>query len=245
MARTKKLTTEKKAEIKAEIERIESLITKEAPIASEKIKAVKKNAKVKASKPAKKDKAISDKFDKTKNYSIKDALEILAKNSAVKFISSVELHINTFDKGIKENVALPFGTGRQIKVAVVSDEVLKKIDQGVIDFDVLIAEPSFMPRLAKYARVLGPKGLMPNPKNGTVTQDVKKTVEQFSKGQVQVKTESDFPIIHQLVGKINMKALELEENIKAIVNAVKKSRIKSIFVKTTMSPSLKLDLAKI
>ncbi len=236
MAKTKKLTSEKKQEI----ERIESLESKEIPVAEKKVKA----KKTKIVKAASKKKTVPSAFDKTKNYSIKDALEILIKNSSTKFLSSVELHINTLEKGIKENVSLPFGTGKQIKVAVADNDILKKIDEGIIDFDILIAEPSSMPRLAKYARILGPKGLMPNPKNGTVTTDIKRAIEQFSKGKVQVKTEADFPIIHQLVGKINMKIEELEENIKAVIYAVKKSRIRSIFIKTTMSPSLKLDLAK-
>ncbi len=102
-----------------------------------------------------------------------------------------------------------------------------------------------MPKLAKVARILGPKGLMPNPKNGTITTDIEKAKAAFSKGQIQVKTEANFPLIHQLVGKISIKPEELAENINAVINAVKKTKILSAYVKTTMSPALKLDLAKI
>lgn len=184
-------------------------------------------------------------IDKTKFYSISEALELLKKLRQTKFISSVELHLNMIEKGIKQNVALPFGTGRAVRVAVVNDELLAKLDNNLIDFDVLVTEPAFMPRLAKYAKLLGPKGLMPNPKNGTITTDIEKARTAFSKGQIQVKTEANFPLIHQLVGKLDMKNEELAENIEAIVAAVKKAKIKTAFIKTTMSPAIRLDLAKI
>jgi large subunit ribosomal protein L1 len=195
--------------------------------------AEKVEAKPKTKKP--------DFVDRTKLYNAKEAIELLKKNIKTKFVSSLELHLNTLEKGIKQNVPLPFGTGKQVKVAVVSDELLISIEKGIIDFDVLITHPSFMPRLAKFAKVLGPKGLMPNPKNGTVTPNVEKAVADFSKGQVQVKTESEAPIIHQLIGKIDMKTEELEANIIAIVEAVKKNKIKSAYLAGTMSSSVKLD----
>lgn len=184
-------------------------------------------------------------IDKSKLYDLREAIELLKKTAKTRFVSSVELHLNTTEKGIKVNVALPHGTGKEIKVAVVNDDILKKLEAGVIDFDVLITEPVWMPKLAKFAKMLGPKGLMPNPKNGTITSDVKKAVEQFSHGQIQVKTEAEFPLIHQLVGKADMTTAELAANIKTVVEAVKKPRIKSAFLKTTMSQSIKLDVTKI
>ncbi len=196
-------------------------------------------------KHSKKYLAMAKILDKTKFYSVTEAIGLLKKLPQTNFDTSVELHLNTTEKGIKQNVALPFGTGKQIRVAVVNDEVLAKIEKGVIDFDVLLTEPAFMPRLAKHAKILGPKGLMPNPKNGTITTDIEKAKAAFSKGQIQVKTEANFPLIHQLVGKISIKPEELAENINAVINAVKKNKILSAYVKTTMSPSLKLDLAKI
>jgi large subunit ribosomal protein L1 len=234
--------TEKKSKKQEEVQDVQEILT-EVPV------ALKKTSKPKITEVkinhSKKYFTSANEIEKNKTYSIEEAIKILKKISATKFVSSVELHINCLEKGIKQNVSLPFGTGKEIKVAVVNDEILSKLEKNIIDFDVLITEPVFMPRLAKFAKILGPKGLMPNPKNGTITTDVEKAKTAFTKGQVQVKTEVNFPLIHQLIGKIDMKANELEENIKAVINAVKKIRIRSVFVKTTMSPALKLDLAKI
>jgi large subunit ribosomal protein L1 len=197
--------------------------------------------KEKTTKKAKK----KSNLDRTKLYSAKEAIELLKKEAKTKFVSSLELHLNLLEKGFKQNVPLPFGTGKKVNVAVVSDELLASIEKGVIDFDILITNPSFMPKLAKFAKVLGPKGLMPNPKNGTVTTNVEKAVLDFSKGQVQIKTESEAPLIHQLIGKVDMKTEELEANIKAIIDAVKKTKIKSAFLAATMTPSLKLDFLNV
>lgn len=183
--------------------------------------------------------------DKTKMYDLKEAIDLLKKICKTKFVSSVELHINTTEKGIKQKATLPFGTGKKVKVAVVDDQILKDIEAGKIDFDILIAHPSFMPKLAKLAKILGPKGLMPNPKNGTVTPDTEKAIANFSKGQIQIKTEADFPLIHQLIGKINMETKELTANIQTVIEAVKKNRIKTAYLSGTMTPSVKLDIAKI
>jgi large subunit ribosomal protein L1 len=197
------------------------------------------------SQTTKKKKTKPQLVDKTKLYGLTEAIDLLKKISKTKFVSSLELHLNLLEKGVKLNVPLPFGTGKKVKVAVVSDEILTNIDKGIIDFDVLITHPSFMPRLAKFAKVLGPKGLMPNPKNGTVTANVEKAVADFSKGQVQVKTEPEAPIIHQLIGKIDMKTEELEANIRAVLDAVKKTKIRSAFLSGTMTPSVKLDFLNV
>lgn len=183
--------------------------------------------------------------DKTKLYSLSEAIELLKKINKSKFKSSLELHLNTTEKGIKMNVSLPHGTGKQVKVSVVDDTVLSNIDKGIIDFDILIAHPSYMPKLAKYAKILGPKGLMPNPKNGTVTPNVEKAKSDFSKGQVQIKTESNFPLIHLSVGKLDMQTQDLSENVKAVIESIKKNKIKSAFLAGTMTPSVKLDIEKI
>lgn len=221
-----------------------------------KVKKDKEEKKIKEKKTTKNVEAIKkttsedkpktkvDLVDRTKFYDLTEAVELLKKINKAKFVSSVELHINTTEKGIKQNTVLPFGTGKKIKIAVVDDKVLADIEGGKIDFDVLISHPSFMPKLAKLAKILGPKGLMPNPKNGTVTTDTEKAIASFSKGQVQIKTEADFPLIHQLVGKINMETKELAANIQAVIEAVKKNRIRSAYLSGTMTPSVKLNLEK-
>jgi large subunit ribosomal protein L1 len=220
----------------------DSKIDKAEKVVEKTSKKSKKESTVKVE--VKKSKKKSN-LDRTKLYSAKDAIELLKKESKTKFVSSLELHLNLLEKGFKQNVPLPFGTGKKVNVAIVSDELLVRIEKGIIDFDVLITHPSFMPRLAKFAKVLGPRGLMPNPKNGTVTPNVEKAVLDFSKGQVQVRTESEAPIVHQLIGKIDMKTEELEANIQAIIEAVKKNKIKSAFLAATMTPSLKLDFLNV
>lgn len=189
--------------------------------------------------------------DKNKKYALGEALEILPKIQRAKFDETVELHINTTDKGISGSVTLPHGTGKETRVAIANatedskavDELVKKIEAGQIDFDVLIATPDAMPKLARIARVLGPRGLMPNPKNGTVTPKPQEVAQKFAGGQINFKTESKFPLLHMAVGKVSFGDKKLADNIKTAVGAVKTKNIKTVTLKSTISPGLKLDTA--
>ena len=116
--------------------------------------------------------------------------------------------------------------------------------QGKIEFDVLVTHPSFMPKLAKFAKVLGPKGLMPNPKAGTVSTKPEEVVKKFEKGMLRWKTEAKFPLIHQMIGKISFEEKKLIANAEKFIEAVGKTHIKNAFIKTTMSPSIKLEMLK-
>ena len=176
-----------------------------------------------------------------KRYSLDEALSLLKKAAYASFDESVEVHMNLVDTSVKGEVAFPHGTGKQVRVVVASDDVLAKVDSGVIDFDILIASPSFMPKLVKYARVLGPKGLMPNPKNGTVVEDTKKAVEKFQTGSVRIKSEAKFPLLHLSVGKKSFEDKALVENIKALMNVVQKKNVQMMFVSSTMGPSFEVD----
>lgn len=176
-------------------------------------------------------------------YSIQEAVKILKKASYAQFDESVEIHLNVTKTGLKGEVSLPHSTGRVVRVAFASDELLDKVEEGTIDFDILIAHPSFMPKLAKYARILGPKGLMPNPKNGTITTEPEKASEKFTSGTIQWKTESKFPIIHQVVSKMNSSEKEIEENIEAFLKSVGEKNIQSAFVSASMTPSVKLSIS--
>jgi large subunit ribosomal protein L1 len=180
--------------------------------------------------------------DKNKAYKLQEALTVLPKLKRAKFDETVELHINTIDKGISGNVTLPHGTGKQVRVAIASDEVIAKVEKGVIDFDVLIAEPSMMPKLAKVARFLGPRGLMPNPKNGTISPTPSEVAKKYQGGAINYKTESKFPILHLSVGKVSFGEDKLAENIKTIIGAVQTKNIKTATLKSTMSPGIKLDI---
>lgn len=193
--------------------------------------------------------AVVSLVDKNKKYQLKEALEILPKLKLAKFDETVELHINTLEKGISGNVTLPHGTGKEIKIEIANqtedpkhvEEIVKKVEAGTIDFDVLIATPDAMPRLARVARFLGPRGLMPNPKNGTITPKPNEVAKKFQGGQVNFKTESKFPILHLSVGKVSFGDKKLEDNIKATIAAVQTKNIKNITLKSTMSPGIKLD----
>lgn len=180
--------------------------------------------------------------EKNKIYSLSDALELLRKVKIAKFDETVELHINTTEAGINGTVKLPHGTGKEIKVAIADDAVLAEVEKGKINFDILIASPDMMPKLAKVARVLGPKGLMPNPKNGTISQNPEEAAKKFQGGQIGFKTESKLPIIHLSVGKTSFEDKQLEENIKTIITAIKRDKIRNITLKSTMSPGIKISV---
>lgn len=184
------------------------------------------------------------KIDHGKAYSISEALPLLREVSLTKFDATVELHINTTEKGLRGNVTLPHGTGKEVRVAIADastiDKIIENVEKGTIDFDALVAHPQVMPRLAKIARYLGPKGLMPNPKSGTISPTPEKIAQKLKGGEMQWKTESDFPIIHMRLGKLSFKDKQLEENFKTLVKAIGDTKIKSITLKSTMSPAIKV-----
>jgi large subunit ribosomal protein L1 len=180
--------------------------------------------------------------DKTKIHSLGEALELLTKLQRGKFDETVELHLNTISAGISGNVTLPNGTGKKTKVAIADDALIAEVEKGVISFDILVATPSMMPKLAKVAKVLGPKGLMPNPKNGTITDKPEEVAKKYEGGQVNFKTETKTPIIHLTVGKMSFGHEKLTENINALITAVKKSNIVNATLKSTMSPGIKLKV---
>jgi len=185
------------------------------------------------------------KMDKTKTYFLAEAIKILKEVKYTKFDESVELHFNVEEIGLKGEVELPHSTGKVTRVKIVDDKVLADLEKGIIDFDVLITHPSFMAKLAKFARVLGPKGLMPNPKAGTISPKPEETLKKFSKGMLRWKTEAKFPLIHQMIGKVSLDDKALIENATAFIKSVGTNHVLKAFIKTTMSPSLKLNLEKL
>ncbi|MFS8159233.1 MAG: hypothetical protein ACMG6E_03295, partial [Candidatus Roizmanbacteria bacterium] len=184
-------------------------------------------------------------LDSSKSYTLTESIEKLKKGAYVKFDETFELHLNVKETGIKGEVILPHATGKTVRVVVVDDDLLEKLEEGTIDFDVLITHPSFMPKLAKFAKTLGPKGLMPNPKSGTVTIDTDAALKKFSGGTIRFKTEPKAPLIHFGIGKMSMKDAELEENIKGFVKAVGTDKIEAVYLCTTMTPSMRIDMASL
>lgn len=214
--------------------------------------------------------------DGSKEYTLKEAAEVLPNTSSVKFDASIELHVNLgvdprqADQNIRGTVALPHGTGKSIRIAVFApadqheaakkagadiigeDEFLQQLDKEQLDFDVLIATPQLMAKLGKYARILGPKGLMPNPKSGTVTAKVADAVKEAKAGKVEFRVDKQ-SIIHLSVGKVSFKPEQIAENTKTVLRAIadaKPASVKGTYVQkvtmtTTMGPSVKVALSEV
>ena len=138
---------------------------------------------------------------------------------------------------------MPHGTGKKRRVAIADDAILENVKNGIINFDVLIAHPSMMPKLAMVAKVLGPRGLMPNPKAGTITDKPEKLAKELEGGKMEYKTEPKFPLIHQIIGKMDFKDEQLVENYKALIVAIDPSKITAITIKSTMSPGIRISFA--
>ena len=224
----------------------------------------------------KKFRAAAELIDKSKEYSLKEALELATKTNPAKFDATVELHIKLgvdprhADQNIRANLVLPAGTGKSVKVAVFAEaddvaaakkagadiagneDFMQQLDKNVIDFDVLIATPAMMPKLGKYARVLGPKGLMPSPKSGTVTTDVTKAVNEAKAGRVEYRVDST-GIVHLGIGKVSFGGAKLTENGKAVLASIRSAKpasikgnyVQSVYVTTSMGPGIKVATSEV
>jgi len=212
-------------------------------------------------------------IDKDRVYSLAEALELAIKTSAVKFDATVELHVNlgvdpkTADQNVRDSVTLPAGTGKTLRVAVFAEgdgvakakaagadiageaDFLAQLDKDEINFDVLITNPHLMARLGKYAKLLGPKGLMPNPKSGTITADVPKAIKEAKAGRVEYRVDQA-GIIHLGIGKVSFGPQKLGQNADVVLASIKAAKpaslkgvyINSAFITTTMGPSIKVAL---
>jgi large subunit ribosomal protein L1 len=224
-------------------------------------------------KLSRRQKEIRQKIQDTPYLDIEKAIENLKTTATAKFIESVEIHANLnidpkyTDQQLRTTVTLPHGTGKTVRIAVLtsaenimeaetagadlvgSDDLVQEMSQGNIDFDLLIATPEMMPKLAKLGRVLGPKGLMPSPKSGTVTTNLTETLESFKKGKFEYKADKA-GVVHIIFGKSDFTATQLIENLQAVYNSIEQNRpsgvkgryFKSIYICSTMGPSIQLDL---
>ena len=181
------------------------------------------------------------KIDKTKTYPLADAVKLVKDASFAKFDATVELHATVKKEGLSVNVDLPHATGMKKKIEVADESTLKKLKDGKVDFDVLLATADMMPKLVPFAKILGPKGLMPNPKNGTLIKDAK-DADKFSASTMTIKTERKAPLVHTVVGKVSQEDKELVENIKTVIAAVGERQIVKAYLTATMSPSVRLSL---
>lgn len=183
----------------------------------------------------------------SESFSLDEALELLPKTKVTKFDPTVELHLNLNTTGVRGTIVLPAGSAKAKKVLIINEDNLEtegaKIEAGKIDFDVLIVRPEIMPKIAKFAKVLGPKGLMPNPKSGTVSDDPKKVSEEISGGRIEYKQDKD-KIIHLAVGKLSFGSDRLKSNITEVLKTISESKIKSAFLNLTMAPSISIQVGK-
>ncbi len=209
-------------------------------------------------------------------YDLTEAVSLLKKTATTKFDASLEVHLRLgvdpthADQMVRSTVALPHGTGKEVRViAFVAEdkakeakeagaikagmeEIIEEIQKGFLDFDVAVATPDAMKSLAKVAKILGTKGLMPNPKAGTVTTEIAKTIKEIKKGKVEYRTDKQAQI-HQIFGKASFTEDQIKENLKAFLKAivdtkpatVKGTYIKNIGVATTMGPGVRLDVSKV
>lgn len=240
-------------------------------VAEEKPKQPVKPTRSRLERRAKNYRKSAEAIDSSKLYSLEEAVALAKKSSSVKFDATVELHINLgvdprhADQNIRDNLLLPAGTGKTIKVAVLTEDeatakaagadlagtdvLFKELDKGNLNFDLLISTPALMAKLGKYARVLGPRGLMPNPKSGTVTNDINKAVAEAKAGRVEYRVDSA-GILHMGVGKVSFDDVKLLDNLNAILASVKANKpssvkgtyIKNVYLTTSMGPSVKVDL---
>ena len=179
-------------------------------------------------------------------YTISQALDLLQKTSLTKFVPTVELHITLKTPGFSQTVELPYSTGKTRKIAIADDATVALIEKGTVNFDVLLASPAQMPKLVKLAKTLGPKGLMPNPKNGTVTDNPEKRAAELAKGgTLPYKAEAKFPIIHLNLGPVTQNEQDLIDNVTETLRSIGPSKIKSAFLSCTHTPSVRLSLSSI
>ncbi|BCX15029.1 MAG: hypothetical protein KatS3mg088_712 [Patescibacteria group bacterium] len=185
--------------------------------------------------------ASKQKIDKNKEYEVKEAIKLVKEVSYSSFDGTMEAHLTVKKQGLNVSISLPHSTGKTKKIEIADEKTIEKLQKGIIDFDILLATPDMMKNLLPFARLLGPKGLLPNPKNGTLIK-TKEDAKKFSADKMQLKTEKDFPLIHTIFGKVSMDDKKLAENLEAIIDAIGRKQIVKLFIKSTMSPSVKVKI---
>lgn len=257
-------------EVKAEAER--QARKAEAAAAPEKVSGPKPVTRSRLERRGKNYREAYAKIEKGKAYSLKEAVELAIATSPVKFDATLEMHFRLgvdprqADQNIRSTVTLPAGTGKDIRVAVFApldvcktakaagaeiaedEEFTKRLEKEQLDFDVLISTPQYMPKLGKFARLLGPKGLMPNPKAGTVTTDIEKAVKEAKAGKIEYRIDKQ-AIVHVGLGKVSFGADKLMENINAFTESLKSQKpasikgqyVKSVYMTTSMGPSILVE----
>jgi large subunit ribosomal protein L1 len=210
---------------------------------------------------------------KEESYPLDSGINLLKQTGTAKFVESVEAHVSLnidpkyANQQLRTTLVFPNGTGKEVRIAALSnpdekqelldagaviagsDELIEEISTGKLDFDILITTPQLMPKLAKLGRVLGPKGLMPSPKSGTVTQNLKDAIKEFQKGKLEYRADKA-GVVHLNFGKINFTEFQLKENLMSVYESIEKNKptgvkgkyFKSFYISSSMGPGIKLDL---
>lgn len=224
----------------------------------------------------KKKKAVREKIDLTKEYSLEDAVSLVKESSYAKFDESIDLAVNLgidprkSDQMVRGAVVLPHGIGKKIRVLVFakgekekeaidagadyvgSEDLVEKINKGWLDFDKAVATPDIMGLVGKLGKILGPRGLMPNPKLGTVTFDIARAVKEIKAGKVEYRAEKA-GIVHVPIGKVSFDSKKLRENVKAIIESIVKAKpatskgkyLKKLSISSTMGPGISVDITSL
>lgn len=247
-------TTEKQQE-KPVVENREDLAKQKKSATKKSKRATKKGVQKVRSKKYQEATAL---VNQSERYPVKDAVELAQKTSYTKFPGTIEAHLNTSVKNLRGLISLPFMAGKQMNVLafgkgadqsgadfIGTDETIGEIEKGKINFDAIVTTPEWMPKLAKVAKVLGPRGLMPSPKNDTVTENLQKAVTELKGGKSEYKTQANAQVIHLAIGKVTQESVEIASNIKALYNAIGRSKIKKITLSASMGPGVKVNLSSL
>ena len=221
----KKVEDQKAPEVEVKSETVQET----TPVTSETVEPIAENAKVRQAKVrGKKYKAAKAKIDVTKYYPLKEAVKLTKETSIGKFVGKIEAHVTVMDVGTVGEITFPHLEMASKKIVITDESVVAAIKEGKIDFDILIATPATMPKLLPFARLLGPKGLMPNPKNGTLTDKPEEAVKKLSIAKLVIKTETKAPVIHLV----------------ELIKTISPSKIRKLALCATMGPSVKVEIVK-
>lgn len=234
-----KKTTKIQKETNVEVVKDETKVIETETEVTEETKVIKP-AKVRG----KKYQAAKKLVDVNKYYPLADAVKLVKQVSLSKFEGKVEAHLTILDIGNVGEITFPHLEATSKKIVILNDTILAEIKEGKLDFDLLIATPATMGKLLPLARVLGPRGLMPNPKAGTLTDNPEEAVKRLSAAKTVIKTEKKAPVIHIIVGKVSQPDKELIANVGELIKVVKPTKIKKLVLCPTIGPSVKVEIIK-
>jgi len=197
-----------------------------------------------AKKRSKKYLAAKAKIDVKKYYPLKEAVKLVKETSLSKFEGKFEAHVTVLDIGNIAEINFPHLETTSKKVVILNDTILAELKEGKINFDILIATPATMPKLLPLARILGPKGLMPNPKNGTLTDKPEDSLKKLSVAKTILKTEKKAPVIHIVIGKTSQPNEEIMANVAELIKVIQSNKIRKLALCATMGPSVKILIEK-